>query len=60
MEFSILLEERRSIRDYAENVAISKETVEKMISDASANYTVEYNSQAVSEYSPAKINMNIG
>lgn len=31
MEFSILLEERRSIRNYAENVAISKETVEKMI-----------------------------
>ena len=39
---------------------IRDEEFEKMISDASANYTVEYNSQAVSEYSPEKINMNIG
>jgi nitroreductase len=31
MEFSILLEERRSIRDYQPNVQISKEDIEKMI-----------------------------
>ena len=31
MEFSVLLEERRSIRDYQPNVKISKEDIEKMI-----------------------------
>ena len=31
MEFSCLLEERRSIRDYQPNVQISKEDIEKMI-----------------------------
>lgn len=31
MEFSVLLEERRSIRDYASGVEISKEDIEKMI-----------------------------
>ena len=31
MEFSILLEERRSIRDYQPNVEISKDDIEKMI-----------------------------
>ena len=31
MEFSILLEERRSIRNYQPNVQISKEDIEKMI-----------------------------
>ena len=31
MEFSKLLEERRSIRDYESGVGISKEDVEKMI-----------------------------
>ena len=31
MEFSVLLEERRSIRDYARSVEISKEDIEKMV-----------------------------
>ena len=31
MEFSILLEERRSIRDYKKDVVITKEEIEKII-----------------------------
>ena len=31
MELSVLLEERRSIREYASDVEISKENIEKMI-----------------------------
>ena len=39
---------------------IRDEEFEKMIADACADYTVEYNSQAMTAYSPSRINMNIG